>query len=195
MTRLHFRYSRMNITAFLAALLILTGLILTIRGRAPECVAKVCNLSINYPFDAKGEPDTRPGTWGRTAADDGKIQFTHVPKGYRVRIERVYGNVTARVVGTAPQNTYAGILFSLINSHTDASPYATMSSSGCMLYVHADVGPNQPRIVNFDTNTHSEGLLEPDNVLLVRRAVYLNETEAVQHIEPSFVDEFRYERP
>lgn len=59
----------------------------------------------------------------------------------------------------------------------------------------ADVGPNQPRIVNFDTNTHSEGLLEPDNVLLVRRAVYLNETKAMQHIEPGFVVESRYELP
>ena len=185
--------------ALLSSLLILASLFLTSSlltscGRTPECVAKVCSLSINYPFDAKGEIDTRPGTWGRTAADDGKIEFNHVPRGYRVRIERVYGNVTARVVGKAPEHTYAGILFGLINSHTDASPYATMSSSGCMLYVQADVGPNQPRIVNFDTNTHSEGLLEPDNVLLVRRAVYLKETEAMQHIEPSFVVEFHYER-
>jgi hypothetical protein len=159
-----------------------------------DCVHNTCALSINYPYDAVGEVDNRPGTWGRTAADDGRIQFHDVPAGYRVRIERVYGNFTARVHGPAPRDTYAGALFGLITTGTAESPFATLSSYGCMLYLQLDVGPGQAKVAPFDVKTHASGLLESDNVLLVRRAIYLNETEASIHLEPSLVVEFTYEQ-
>lgn len=164
------------------------------RPKANNCITDLCTLSINYPYDAVGEIDTRPGTWGRTAYDDGRIQFTNVPKGYRVRIERTYGNVTARLHGAAPPETYVGVLFGLITTNTVASSYATLSSGGCMLYLQADIGPGQARIIPFDVNTHASGLLESDSVLLIRRAIYLNETEVSVHIEPSLVVEFHYEK-
>lgn len=52
-------------------------------------------MAINYPFDSEGVPDTRPGTWGKTAADDGKIVFREVPEGKRVRVTRAYGDFVA----------------------------------------------------------------------------------------------------
>ncbi len=161
---------------------------------AQSCIDSPCTLSLNYPYDAVGEPDQRAGTWGTASFDDGKIQFTNVPAGHRVRIERVYGNWTARVHGKAPADTYAGVLFGLITTATDASPYATLSQKGCMLYLQADVGAGQAHVESFDVNTHAAGLLEADHVLIVRRATYLNETGQSIHQEPSMVIEFRYEK-
>jgi hypothetical protein len=159
-----------------------------------DCIQKACTITINYPYDAKGEVDTRPGTWGRSAFDDGPIKFRKVPDGYRVRIKRVYGNVTARIRGRALPHTYAGVLFGLITTASKDTDLATLSQDGCMLYLQADVGPGQARIVPFDVQTHAAGLLEADNTLIVRRAVYLNETEASVHVEPSLIVEFKYEK-
>lgn len=161
--------------------------------RAADCITEPCNLTINYPFDSVGEIDNRPTTWGRASFDDGKIQFKNVPAGYRVRIERVYGNFTARIHGSAPKDTYSGVLFGLLTTASTASPYATLSDGGCMLYLQGDVGPGQSRILPFDVDTHAAGLLEADSTLLVRRAIYLNETENSIHVEPSFVVIFTYQ--
>jgi hypothetical protein len=64
-----------------------------------------------------------------------------------------------------------------------------------MLYLQADVGPGEAKVVNFDTDTRVAGLLAADNILIVRRAVYLNETNGwSEHAEPSFIAEFVFEK-
>lgn len=150
----------------------------------------LCSITVNYPYDAVGTPDTRPGTWGTAGYDDGRIEFK-VPDGYRVRVLRVYGNFTARMHGKVPEGLYAGALFGLLKTSSAASPLATLSSSGCLLYLQLDVG-QVPAHAEFDTRIE-DGILE-DGVLVVRRAVYLNETSVPLHSEPSFIVNFRWER-
>lgn len=147
----------------------------------------LCSISINYPYDAVGTPDARPGTWGTAGYDDGRVTFA-VPDGYRVRVLRVYGNFTARMRGK-PEG-YAGALFGLLKTGSGDTKLATYAQDGCLLYLQADVGI-VPTHVEFDTRV-DDGLLE-DGVLIVRRSVFLNETNLVLHIEPSFIVEFRWE--
>lgn len=152
------------------------------------------SFSTNYPYDAEGEPDSRPGCWGKAAYDDGKITFKDVPAGHRVRITRVYGDFVAWPHGAAAPGKYGGCLFGLMASDSTASPYADLASSGCMLYLQTAVGADQAR-AHFDVNTEAAGLLAEDHVLVVRRAVFLNELGGGVsiHMEPSFVLEFRHE--
>ena len=149
----------------------------------------LCTISVNYPYDAVGTLDSRPGTWGTAGYDDGKITFNN-PPGTKVRILRVYGNFTARLEGHAAAGSYAGALFGLLKTTTGPSSHATYSASGCLLYLQLDV--NQSAHAEFDTKVE-DGLL-PDGVLLVRRAVYLNETGLSLHSEPSFIVCFRWEK-
>lgn len=157
---------------------------------APRCVAHPCTVTINYPYDAVGTPDARPGTWGTAGFDDGRIDFK-VPTGFKVRILRVYGNFTARMRGTVPEGQYAGALFGLLKTGSAPSDLATFSSTNCLLYVQADVG-SVPAHVEFDTRV-DDGVLD-DGVLWIRRAVYLNETGISIHEEPSFVVVFQWEK-
>lgn len=151
-------------------------------------------LSINYPFDSAGEPDTRPGTWGNTSYDDGKIQFLNVPDGKRVRIMRIYGDFVCWPHGDVSPGKFAGCLFGIITTASGQSPYATFSQSGCMAYLQTAVGADMARL-HFDFDTEAAGLLEADHVMLVRRALFLSElgNGCVVHMEPSFIVEFAYE--
>jgi hypothetical protein len=158
-----------------------------------DCSRKTCTITVNYPYDAIGTQDSRPSTWGTAAYDDGRIEFV-VPASYRVRITRVYGNFTARMhppPGTVlPPSTYAGALFGLLKTSNAGSPLATLSASGCLLYLQLDVGET-PQHVEFDARV-ADGALA-DGVLLVRRAVYLSEFSGIPiHEEPSFIAEFRW---
>lgn len=160
-----------------------------------HCIDKACTLSINFPYDAVGELDNRPGTWGTAGYDDGRIVFQNVPPGYRVRILRLQGNFTARLYGSKTKsNLYAGALFGIITTASAASPYATLSASGCMIYLQLDVNSSHSQHAEFDWDVSAGGLLEKDHTMIVRRAVYLNETGQSLHAEPSFIVSFRYER-
>lgn len=161
-----------------------------------QCIDKPCTWTTNYPYDAVGEPDTRPTTWGTAGFNDGPIVFQNVPKGYRVRILRLQGNVVARMHGAAqPDNLYAGALFGIITTASAASPYATLAASGCLIYLQLDVNSSHPAHAEFDWDVSAGGLLEKDNTMVVRRAVYLNELPNTPiHIEPSFIVTFSYEK-
>lgn len=154
-----------------------------------SCILRTCSISINYPYDATGQTDGRPGTWGTAGFDDGRIIFSP-PAGYRVRVLRAHGNFTARMHGKVEDGQYAGALFSLARSSVGASDKATLAAEGCFIYLQADVG-TQAAHVEFDTRI-KDGWLDGDNVLVVRRAVYLNETGRSLHSEPSFVVDFRW---
>lgn len=160
---------------------------------AQNCIDSPCSLSLNFPFDSAGVKDTRPGTWGTAAFDDGKVQFTNVPAGYRVRIERVYGDFVAWPHGSVRGGKFSGILFGILATDNNASPYATLSAKGCVLYLQHGLAANVAR-GSFDVKTHASGLLAADNIMLIRRAIFLNETGASIHMEPSMVVEFLYEK-
>lgn len=156
------------------------------------CMLSPCAFSINYPFDSAGVKDTRPGTWGTAAFDDGKVQFLNVPAGYRVRIVRVYGDFVAWPHGSVKGGKFSGILFGLLATNNGASPYAALSASGCPLYLQHVIGANGAR-GSFDVRTDTAGLLAADNILLIRRAIFMNELGASVHLEPSMIVEFKYE--
>jgi hypothetical protein len=156
--------------------------------------SELFSLSLNFPFDSAGEPDTRPGTWGNTAFDDGKIQFLNVPVGKRVRIMRIYGDFVCWPHGPVASGKFAGCLFGIITTATAASPYATLSASGCMAYLQTAIGADMARL-HFDFDTSVAGLLEADNIMIVRRALFLSELGpgCSAHMEPSMVVLARYE--
>ncbi|HUA58998.1 MAG TPA: hypothetical protein VML19_09610, partial [Verrucomicrobiae bacterium] len=68
-----------------------------------------------------------------------------------------------------------------------------LGASGCFVYLQQGVG-REPVRAAFDFDVATGGLLDPDNTMLVRRAVFLNETGVSIHMEPTFIVEFRYER-
>jgi hypothetical protein len=159
-----------------------------------SCVNETCVFSTNIPYDAEGAQDTRPGTWGEAAYSDVTIPFQGVPAGYRVRILRVYGDFIAWPHGQIKPHTAAGTLFGLITSSAIQSPYVGpgLGSKGCFVYLQEGVGAGPVRAA-FNYDTSAGGLLDPDNLLIVRRAVWLNETGVSIHLEPTFIVEFRYE--
>jgi len=159
------------------------------------CLQESCIFSTNVPYDAQGTPDTRPGTWGDAGYDDVAIPFVNVPAGYRVRVLRVYGDFVAWPHGRIRLGTDAGALFGILTPSAAQSPFvgAGLGSSGCFIYLQQGVGAEPVRAA-FDFDVAAGGLLDADNTMLVRRAVFLNETGVSIHMEPTFVVEFRYER-
>lgn len=159
------------------------------------CVHETCIFSTNVPYDSAGTPDTRPGTWGNAGSDDVAIPFVNVPADYRVRVLRIYGDFIAWPHGRIKPGTDAGALFGIVTPSATQSPFVGpgLGASGCFIYLQQGVGPEPVRAA-FDFNVAAGGLLDPDNTMLVRRAVFLNETGVSIHMEPTFIVEFRYER-
>lgn len=153
-------------------------------------------LACNYPFDSAGEPDTRPGTWGTTAFDDGRLTFPEVPEGYRVRILRVRGDCVAWPHGEVQPGKSCGLLFGLITTGSQAHvPAQPLSSDGCMIYIQDSISDKMPNSrMAFDVDCSACGLLDADNILVVRRAIFMSELGCNIHMEPSFVMYFSYEK-
>jgi hypothetical protein len=157
-------------------------------------VTAPCSFSTNVPYDNAGTPDTRPGTWGNAAAQLTGIPFQNVPAGYLVRITRVYGDVVAWPHGQINPGTFSGILSGLTNTTPIQSPFvpAPLGNSGCFLYVQDRAGANGTRIP-LEVSAIKNGLLNADNILILKQAVFLNETGASIHMETTLVIEFVYE--
>jgi hypothetical protein len=153
-----------------------------------------CSFSTNVPFDSAGQPDSRPGTWGSAAAYTVPIPFLNVPKGYQVRILRFYGDVIAWPHGQIVPGTFAGVLSGLTNTTPDPSGFVPtgLGSGGCFLYVQGTVG--QEGLTRPISESHiADGLLNADNILNLKQAVFLNETGVSIHMETTLVIDFSYE--
>lgn len=161
-----------------------------------NCIDKTCVFSTNTPYDGPDEPDTRKGTWGNAGYDDLPIPFVGVPRGYRVRITRVYGDFIAWPHGRPIPDTYAGALFGIIASSATQSPFVGpgLGSSKCFIFLQQGVSALMPARAPFDFQVQGGGLLDRDNIMIVRRASFLNEMGVPIHMEPTFVVEFRYEK-
>lgn len=158
---------------------------------AHDCVDRPCSLAANFSVDIKGEKDTRPDTWGTAGAAIKKITF-RPPAGYRVRILRTYGDFLAWPIGDVPRGKFAGVLFGMQSTAPDGSKRADWAADNCFLYVqHATNGA--PVRTAFDYDTKAGGLLEADAVLVLKMAVWLNDTGLLIHMEPSFTVVYRYE--
>lgn len=159
---------------------------------AGECSQKPAySASANFSADMSGTPDTRANTWGTAGATTWQIHF-FVPEGDRVRIMRVYGDFLIWPKGKVPDGTYAGALFSLHTSSPDTpvSTLAPLMVDNCFLYLQLATG-GHPERAAFDTKVSAGGLLESDNTLFVKVAVWLNDTGLPIHMEPTFVAVFQ----
>lgn len=171
---------------------------LNLRG---ECITKPCSAAFNQSYDLIGTPDSRPGTWGSAGAASSPIKFK-APIGYRTRVLRAYGDLTFwprgtpdgdpadKIVGAA-----AGVLLGLSSTAPDGSAAVEGggASDGCFLYVQ-DSTKGLERRVAIDYDTHVGGLLEADNLMVVKVAVWLNSLGLAIHIEPSLVVVFQFEK-
>lgn len=172
--------------------MILTLLFLAFSAQPKDCIKSACSVASNMVADLKGEPDMRLWTWGDTAYQVQPITF-RPPAGYRVRILRVYGDFLTWPHGKAPEGTAAGVLWGLQTSGPEGSAHADLAADNAMLYVqHATGGKPERAPIDFDVR--EGGLLEADNVLNSKLAVFLNETGLKIHMEASFVLVFKFEK-
>ena len=153
--------------------------------------ASIFSAAANFSADILGTPDSRPNTWGRAGVAEWKMRFDP-PAGYRVRILRVYGDFLVWPKGKVEDGKFAGALFGLMTTAREGSSRVWPAADNTMLYVQVATG-GQPARAAFDHDVSSGGLLELDNVLVVRVAVWLNDTEREIHCEPTFVVVYKFE--
>jgi hypothetical protein len=154
--------------------------------------AQTHSAATNFTVDLLGSPDNRPDTWG-TAGSVVKIIKFKPPIGHRVRILKVYGDLLLWPIGRVGSGNFAGVLFGLQTTAPDGSIRMDLGADNTMLYIQDATG-GEVRRSAFDYDVSIGGLLQPDNMLLVKMAVWLNNTGLPIHIEPSFVMVYRFEK-
>lgn len=167
---------------------------------AGDCITAPCSAAMNFAYDIIGTPDSRPGTWGSAGSQSSNVKFK-APPGYRVRVLRVYGDLTWWPRGTPESDPAdkaigktAGVLLGLSTTAPDGSEKVEGggASDNCLLYIQ-DASKGEAKRTPFDYDTHVSGLLEQDGVLVVKFAVWLNTLDLCLHGEPSLVVVYKYE--
>jgi hypothetical protein len=154
----------------------------------------------NLSTDLLGAVDSRPSTWGTAGVQSWKITFKP-PVGYRVRVLEIDGDLVAwpRIVPPGDQPVAAGLVSGILLSFQTTAPQGSTRCDLCadntMLYVQDAVGgmPEKTR-APFARSVKHNGLLQPDNVLVVVVANWLNVTGKYIHIEPTFNIVFQFEK-
>jgi hypothetical protein len=161
-------------------------------GQNNPCPPAVpCVVSTNYSTDLTGIAGVSGNTWGTANHSDWQMAF-HPPTGFRVRVLHVRGDFVAGPHGVTPAGTGTYVLFSLMTSGAVASPLADNSSGGCFLEIQG--GTNGAIIrLPFDSDVSAGGLLGTDAILVIRAAMFLNDTGLVIHEEPTMVITFDFE--
>jgi len=150
------------------------------------------SAATNFSVDILGEPDHRPGTWGRAGYHIFSMTF-RPPPDHRVRILRVYGDFLIWPRGKPPEGTFAGALLGLQTTAPEGSVRVDYGADNTFFYIQTATH-GEPARAAFDAVVREGGLLERDHVLRVKVAVWLNDTELVIHCEPTFVVVYRFER-
>jgi hypothetical protein len=154
--------------------------------------APISGGALDIGADLAGTPDPRalewPGkVWGNAGYSDTAIQFAP-PPGYQVHIISAVGTVSSFAHGTVPTGTTTGLSWGLVSNAVTAAPNAAVNPA-CMAYVKQSITSRH----DADTTPFSftrigdNGILGPDNILVSRTAVYLNETGLSMHIEQALV--------
>jgi hypothetical protein len=163
-------------------------------------------VSGNFPADLYGSVDTRmagqscaagPCIWGHADASILPIKFKP-PTGYRVRILSLQGDLTAQIKTLpgdppAPRDSSAGVLLGFSTTSPEGSVQCDWCADNTMLYVQDYVNERSPK-TRAPFRTEPGVVLEPDNVLLLKLASWLNTTEHPIHVEGTYTIRFRYER-
>lgn len=155
-------------------------------------LASLMSSATNFSADILGTPDTRQGTWGRAGAETWRIQFKP-PAGHRVRITRVYGDFLIWPRGKVEKGRFAGALFGLQTTAPEGSERADLAADNTCLYIQTAT-EGRPARAAFDHDVSAGCLLQPDHVLVVKVAVWLNDTDREIHCEPTWTMVYSYER-
>lgn len=159
---------------------------------AGDCIRRPCSSSTNWAADIQGTPDTRPDTWGTAGSVDIALHFQNVPARYRVRIERVYGDLIAWPKATPAPGSNAGVLVGLLSTAI-RDEYLIPGQDTCMLYLQGVINGGNGARIPFDVRTAAAGLLEADNILLTRAATFLSTLAVPVHVELTLTAVFRFE--
>jgi hypothetical protein len=150
------------------------------------------STAANFSDDLQGKPDSRPGAWGTGEVVIHRITF-RPPVGYRVRILWVRGDFLVWPVGKVPEGTCAGALLGLQTTAPEGSDRADLAADNTFLYLQLATN-GKPERAAYNHTVWEGGLLQSDHVLIVKLAVWLNDTGRRIHMEPSFVVVYQFER-
>jgi hypothetical protein len=159
---------------------------------AQDCIRRPCVAATNFADDLLGPVDTRPGCWGRADYAIHRITF-RPPEGYRVRILRASGDLVSWARGRIARGAAFGVLLGLQTTAPEGSVRADLAADNTMLYVQ-DTASTKPTTRTFNEDVSAGSLLEPDHVLIVKLAAWLNETERAIHMEATLNLTYRWER-
>lgn len=144
--------------------------------------------SSNFSADLAGQPDSRPGTWGTAEAVTWTITFSP-PAGCSVEITQIHGDLVAWPTGgKVEEGRFAGVLFGLSTTGPDGSTHGDWLADSCFLYVQDAVG-REARRAPFSEKVKVRLL---DDRLMVKVAVWLNDTGRTIHMEPTFTLGYRF---
>ena len=150
------------------------------------------SAATNHADDILGTLDDRHATWGATGYNVHKIEF-HPPAGYRTRILRVYGDFQGWLRKN-PSGNCVGVLWGLQTTAPEGSKRVTPAADNTLIYRQQAICERAPFYLDFDADVSVAGLLEKDNVLYSKSAVFMNETGEPVHSEPSFIIVFQFEK-
>ena len=150
------------------------------------------SFATNIAWTTSGKPDIRPGMWGTTDVVNSEIPFINVPQGQRVKITGISGNQIAAPYGTMDPNGMAYVLVGLTNTTPNQSPYVGpgLGSEGCCLYKQACVPQHGMRCAIDEESV--DLLLNADNILIIKQALFLSTAGVPIHMEVSAVIAFEY---
>lgn len=141
--------------------------------------------------DLQGTTDTVNG--GKAGYQDNVITF-NPPAGYQVRILSATGTISTFARDPIPAGKHAGLSWGLVASPATPSGRADLINDVCMSYIKQSLSGNKDTDTTwFDFTRIANGVLGPDNKLISRSAVYLNEGGMI-HIEISLLLSYRFEK-
>lgn len=144
--------------------------------------------SSNFSADIAGEPDSRPSTWGNAGVALWEITFTP-PAGCAVEVQRIFGDLVAWPIGRVEEGKFAGVLLGLQTREPEGSVRGDWLADNTFLYIQ-DAVSQEPRRAPFNYSLSVR--LPTDNKLVVKVAVWLNDTGRTIHIEPTFTLGYRF---
>lgn len=148
-------------------------------------------VSGNVSIDIKGEPDSRPGTWGNAGAQYHEIKFNR-PPGSRVRILLLQGDIVTFPWDQARSNGHAGVLASFTTKPNPmgAANLCTLCSADVLHYTQT-ISSLEGDTRQF-TRVFKNGYILPEDTLVIVQAVWLNTYDVPVHIETTYNIEFDY---
>jgi hypothetical protein len=170
----------------LSAILIFVALFLLFVKPASSCDSTPKYVSGNLSTDLKGEPDTRPLTWGRAGVSYHEIAFNPAI-GCSIRILRIQGDTVGWAFPGALIDGNAGVLsaFTTVRDPLGAPALCTLCSADVLTYTQTHVGW-KGFTRKFRSRFGKEGYLLPRNSIWLKQAVWLNTFEVPVHIETTY---------